>query len=120
MNWHEQRSPAAGKYPFGFSTKYTDEETGLVYYGYRYYNPTVGRWISRDPIEKAGGSDLFLFLGNDAQNLVDVKRDEPFSQRANSSEGAPRVTQPWEAEAPYMDLEINKTQTFPTSVHKHS
>jgi hypothetical protein len=36
--------------PFRFSTKYCDEETGLVYYGYRYYQPTTGRWLNRDPI----------------------------------------------------------------------
>jgi len=32
------------------STKYLDKETGLYYYGYRYYSPTLGRWLSRDPI----------------------------------------------------------------------
>ena len=39
--------------PFGdgvLSTKYTDQETGLVYYGYRYYSPGLGRWLSRDPL----------------------------------------------------------------------
>ena len=36
--------------PFRFSTKYFDAETGLYYYGYRYYSPNLGRWISRDPI----------------------------------------------------------------------
>ena len=35
---------------FGFSTKYTDEETGLCYYGYRYYSPVMGRWVNRDSI----------------------------------------------------------------------
>lgn len=36
--------------PFRFSSKYLDEETGLYYYGYRYYGPQVGRWLSRDPL----------------------------------------------------------------------
>ena len=35
---------------FRFSTKYEDTETGLLYYGYRYYNTETGRWLSRDPI----------------------------------------------------------------------
>ncbi|HHS97404.1 MAG TPA: hypothetical protein ENK08_05820 [Chloroflexi bacterium] len=39
---------------FGFSTKYHDDETGLVYYGYRYYSPELGRWLNRDPIEELG------------------------------------------------------------------
>lgn len=33
-----------------FSTKPLDDETGLYYYGYRYYDPVTGRWPSRDPI----------------------------------------------------------------------
>ena len=41
--------------PFRFSSKYQDDETDLLYYGYRYYSPSMGRWISRDPIEEAGG-----------------------------------------------------------------
>jgi RHS repeat-associated protein len=35
--------------PFRFSTKFADDETELVYYGYRYYSPSLGRRISRDP-----------------------------------------------------------------------
>jgi len=36
---------------FRFSTKYSDREVGteLYYYGYRYYSPTLGRWLNRDP-----------------------------------------------------------------------
>jgi len=36
--------------PLRFSTKYTDYQSGLVYYGYRYYAPITGRWLSRDPL----------------------------------------------------------------------
>ena len=50
--------------PFRFSTKWTDAETGLLYYGYRYYNPTTGRWLSRDPIEERGGVSLLVFVNN--------------------------------------------------------
>jgi len=42
--------PLAADNPFRFSTKYTDSETGLIYYGYRYYDPSLGRWLSRDPV----------------------------------------------------------------------
>ena len=35
-----------------FSTKYYDAETDLYYYGYRYYSPSLGRWICRDPMEE--------------------------------------------------------------------
>jgi RHS repeat-associated protein len=45
--------------PFLFSTKYYDWETGLYYYGYRYYNPSTGRWLSRDPLGEQGGKNLY-------------------------------------------------------------
>ena len=54
----------AGSNPFRFSSEYYDEETGLVYYNYRYYNPELGRWISRDPIEEQGGYNLYGMIGN--------------------------------------------------------
>jgi RHS repeat-associated protein len=57
--------------PFGFSTKLTDGETGLVYYGYRYYSPEMGRWMSRDPIGEKGGVNLYGMLGNDAVDRTD-------------------------------------------------
>jgi RHS repeat-associated protein len=58
--------------PFRFSTKYTDGETGLVYYGYRYYAPEMGRWLSRDPIGERGGNNLYAFLRNDGVNKWDI------------------------------------------------
>lgn len=58
--------------PFRFSGKYAEQETGLIYYGYRYYNPQIGRWISRDPIEEADGINLYGFVGNDAIGKTDV------------------------------------------------
>ena len=57
--------------PFQFSTKYTDNETDLVYYGYRYYSPALGRWLSRDPIEERGGLNLYAFVNNDPVNKWD-------------------------------------------------
>jgi len=57
--------------PLGFSTKYTDSETGLVYYIGRYYIPPLGRWLSLDPIEEDGGLNLYGFVGNDGVNRAD-------------------------------------------------
>jgi RHS repeat-associated protein len=39
-------------FPYRFSTKPLDADTGLYYYGYRWYHPATGRWPSRDPIEE--------------------------------------------------------------------
>ena len=64
-------STMLSRLPFGFSTKYTDAESGLLYYGYRYYDSVVGRWPSRDPIGEEGGLNLYGFVGNRGMNRVD-------------------------------------------------
>ncbi len=57
--------------PYMFSTKGYDPEMGLSYYGYRFYNPSTGKWITRDPIGEAGGINLYGFVKNNPVNLVD-------------------------------------------------
>ena len=47
-----------------FSTKYFDIETGLYYYGYRFYHPVLMRWLNRDPMEEDGGENLYAMCGN--------------------------------------------------------
>ena len=44
--------------PFRFSTKYLDTESGLIYYGFRYYSPSLGRFLNRDPLGEEGGQNL--------------------------------------------------------------
>jgi RHS repeat-associated protein len=49
-----------------------DEESGFLYYGFRYYSPALGRWISRDPLEEQGGIHLFAFVLNHPINRIDT------------------------------------------------
>ena len=67
----------------GFSQK---RAVGITYYGYRYYDTTVGRWLSRDPIEEEGGYNLYNFIGNDGINFWDKLGLEilSFSERGQS------------------------------------
>lgn len=57
--------------PFRFSTKYQDAETDMLYYGYRYYIPNTGRWLSRDPGEEEGGINLYAFIDNQSNDYID-------------------------------------------------
>ena len=63
--------PKANEFTFRFSTKYTDPETGQIYYGYRDYDPPTGKWTSRDPIEEQGGLNLYGFVDNESVNFID-------------------------------------------------
>jgi len=56
---------------YAFSTKPMIEGLGMYDYGYRYYSPETGRWISRDPIQEEGGYNLYGFVGNDGVNAWD-------------------------------------------------
>lgn len=56
---------------YGFSTKWGDGETGTCYYGYRFYAPYTGRWLSPDPIEERGGLNVGGFVANDPVGRID-------------------------------------------------
>jgi RHS repeat-associated protein len=64
--------PLASANPIRWSTKVTDDESGLVYYGYRYYSWSSGRWPNRDPLGEDGGENLYLGAGNNFVNEFDV------------------------------------------------
>ncbi|HEY5910946.1 MAG TPA: RHS repeat-associated core domain-containing protein [Verrucomicrobiae bacterium] len=64
--------PMASEFNLLFSTKLYEWETGRYYYGYRYYDPSTGRWLSRDPLGEAGGANLYGFVGNSPLTRVDV------------------------------------------------
>lgn len=58
--------------PFGFAGGLHDHDTGLVRFGYRDYDPEVGRWTAKDPIFFAGGdTDLYGYVLNDPVNAID-------------------------------------------------
>jgi len=57
--------------PFRFSTKYQDDETEFLYYGYRYYDARNGRWVNRDPVGETGGANLYGFVGNSPLSTID-------------------------------------------------
>ena len=59
--------------PFRFSSEYYDSELDLVYYNYRHYSPSLGRFLSRDPIEEQGGLNLYAFVGNAPEIFFDDK-----------------------------------------------
>ncbi|HEY5912156.1 MAG TPA: RHS repeat-associated core domain-containing protein [Verrucomicrobiae bacterium] len=64
--------PMAKANSFRFSTKYKDDETDLLYYGHRYYNPSPGRWVSRDPLGEDGGKNIYCILANNPIGYYDL------------------------------------------------
>jgi RHS repeat-associated protein len=59
--------------PFGFAGGQYDPDTELTKFGAREYIPSVGRWVSKDPILfQAEQANLYGYAGNDATNQVDT------------------------------------------------
>lgn len=50
--------------PFRFSGQWADDETGLHYNRYRYYDPDTGRYIAPDPVYLTGGFDFYGYGPN--------------------------------------------------------
>jgi len=57
---------------YRFSAKECDAFTGLYYYGFRYYNPGTGRWLSREPLGERASPNLYGFVNGDPLNMWDV------------------------------------------------
>ncbi|HXH38457.1 MAG TPA: RHS repeat-associated core domain-containing protein, partial [Thermoanaerobaculia bacterium] len=61
-----------GFQPFGFGGGLYDRDTHLVHFGARDYDPTLGRWLSKDPIGFGGGTtNLYDYTATDPINFVD-------------------------------------------------
>lgn len=50
--------------PFRFQGQWFDDETGLHYNRFRYYDPQTGRYLSPDPIRLAGGMSAYAYAGD--------------------------------------------------------
>ena len=64
--------------PYLFNAKEFDEETGLYYYGARYYEPRLSLWISTDPMEEKYPSlSSYSYAKNNPIILIDDLGKEP-------------------------------------------
>jgi len=85
--------------PIRFQGQYFDEETGLHYNRYRYYDPQAGRFVSSDPIRLFGGVNLHGFASNpiewiDPLGLARVKGITPNNRGARTTVEGGRLQEP--------------------------
>ena len=59
-------------HPFRFAGGLWDDDTKLLHFGAREYDPEVGRWLEKDPSGFGGGdTSLYAYVGNDPVNWID-------------------------------------------------
>ena len=67
-----QMSGSATVYtPFLYTGQELDKETGFYHLRARHYAPSLGKFLSRDPIGYAGGTNLYAYVGGDPINFSD-------------------------------------------------
>lgn len=66
----EKRSSTIGN-PWQYAGKRIDEESGLIAFGMRYYDPKLGRWISPDPAGFVDGFNLYAYVHNNPLLYID-------------------------------------------------
>ena len=63
--------PLADANRYRFSSKEWNDNAGLYYYLYRFYDPNLQRWPNRDPIGEEGGINLYEFVKDDPIDILD-------------------------------------------------
>lgn len=79
------RDTNPGFQPFGFAGGLYDPQTGLVRFGVRDYDPTIGRWTARDPVLFAGANtetNAYTYARLDPINLLDSNGRDPLPPEA--------------------------------------
>jgi len=68
----EETTPIATPYnPWRYSSKRFDAEIGLSYFGHRYYDASIGRWITTDPAGFVDGTNLYSYVLNNPLSYFD-------------------------------------------------
>ena len=117
--WIEEVDSAAGYIPFRFTSKELDRETGLYYYGARYYEPKFSRWMSADPAGFAlsnpnrGGYSViealnwYSYVSNNPVNYVD-----PAGMREVADATIPRDRPHWKPAPSEHDDGTNSSYSY--------
>jgi RHS repeat-associated protein len=56
---------------FAFQGQFEDHESGFLNYGFRYYSPYLGRWLSKDPMGEIVGLNAYIIVDNGPTNIHD-------------------------------------------------
>lgn len=75
--------------PWRFASKRVDPETSLIYFGRRYYDPSLGKWLTHDPLGLKAGPNLYAYVFNNPLRKIDlyglVDQENDYAQVDNNT-----------------------------------
>jgi RHS repeat-associated protein len=93
QTWHSGELDPLTYQPIQFDFLFTGHlhhgRSGLYFAPYRAYDPELGRWISRDPIDTDGGINLYEYVGGDPVNWVDPDGLQVAKEKEKGSKDRP-------------------------------
>jgi filamentous hemagglutinin len=106
--------------PFRYQGQYEDEETGLYYNRFRYYDPDTGNYISQDPIGLAGGNPTIYGYVSDTNNWIDIlgltvegrSTDVVISRGADANATMPSHNPPYKPNAKVTEFTTTREEIF--------
>ena len=90
-------APVARKSLFGFAGGVYDQDTGLVRFGARDYDPAVGRWTTKDGSRFGGGTNFYEYAHSDAVNFRDPTGFAPEETGGREYGWSPADASAWNA-----------------------
>jgi RHS repeat-associated protein len=125
----EARGEMADANPFRYATKYYDTETGLYYFGHRYYDPVTGQFLSREPLGESESLNLYQYGHGDPINKVDVRGlkskwvTDPNNPLTEMPDGSKVINLVWLVDKwfgdDYLDYSKRETRAFGTNYWDH-
>ena len=97
---------------YRYTGKERDDETGLYYYGARYYAAWLGRWTSTDPAGLVDGLNLYKYTSNNPIRFIDLRGTQSFPEFESTEIAAPK---PNVTNIDFKDPEIITVSTSPQS-----
>lgn len=72
---------------YGYTGRVPDSESSLMYYRARFYDTTIGRFVSADPINFGGSTNLYSYVKNNPLKFIDpmgLKEDNNTNEKSDS------------------------------------
>lgn len=105
--WSSENAVEANYKTIRYSGKEKDA-TGMYYYGYRYYQPWIGRWLSADPAGTVDGLNLYRMVRNNPVTITDPDGRNPiFTPEGRKDEVLQKMTPKQLNDSYYQDVMMN-------------